>query len=1069
MLKSDLLKIIKNHKQLNCHPYSNENKNELIEHIKFIEKIINDHVKLYGDNDLQKYKKLTLKSLLRRYHKILCQPYSNKNKKYLKEYVDIISDYIKKIDNDDYITELSEKQSENAYERYLIWAQTIFSDVNYNNRILKKGDLECDQITKGKYKNDLFIACLNNNNPLSVILGKLLKKNILYISLFAKGDYAKKGVGANLILDLIEYARSKQNIDTVELMVVDPNDHIGLVNYYKNIGFSVEKEKNKDELYLSGNADTILENFKKPTEKIINEEIKNSAKESKAIGKGLVGGATKKELKQELKLLKKSKFGPTSKLSKKEIEKMIEDLKHVPESEIGHAIEDYIKKKTSGVESVKAEDQVKIQEFIKKALSNLESELKKIGKHKSDEYDKQFKEIYDELKGIVKGNKKEVNEIAHEITENKQKEKAHEDAIMDLEKELFDQGFSKEDLEKAIKDQELESEFKKIYGDEPNPHKWMDIEDYKKEYGKGIFSDIYNKAKEVGSSVVQRVKDILSGVRKRFSPSIRKFLEKHGNSKIISIKVGRQPVTPFIETAASWLSFGRWDINKKKQNYETMLHLFMIIKLEDGSCFKLEKNHVPEITQVCDAGNESMDVKSPNITLNEFLANAVQKHGENVFVYDAFKANCQLFTKWLLEESGILTQELQDYILQDAYSVIEGLPWFESLAKKLTDTANFLDVIVHGGKKKIKGGLIGTITDKNLLAPKNENLYTDDEKQFMELIKIKHDSVMIPIGSFTQKIQSKPSDIDINQIIIINNNSIDQFIIDLQNIIININVTPNVYFSDFKAGIDERFPDVKDKYILRWSPEEIITGYKILDGNIKMTLKEALQMKSIVKLDIIIFINDRFIEESTFYILVNVSGEEQHFINLPDNYFELFIGALKNDIYKYSQADTFKLLKSVKRMWSLARIKKDIEMLRKLSPMITSNLFLLSQINADLETMGLLADKVDNPPIKLLLKAINLIGKNLSTIADIDLDDNKIINILNNIKILLTDGYNNEEFEKLLSMLHDYLLDVINKETVEYMEQNNLLPIPDDYLPTLSLPVEDDFIQNPDDYLEDKI
>ena len=78
---------------------------------------------------------------------------------------------------------------------------------------------------------------------------------------------------------------------------------------------------------------------------------------------------------------------------------------------------------------------------------------------------------------------------------------------------------------------------------------------------------------------MQRIKDVFAGTRKRFSPSIRQFLEKNGNKKIVSIMIGRQPVTPFVETVASWLSMGVWDANKKKLGYDKMLHLFLIINM----------------------------------------------------------------------------------------------------------------------------------------------------------------------------------------------------------------------------------------------------------------------------------------------------------------------------------------------------------------------------------------------------------------------------------------------------------------------------------------------------------
>lgn len=346
-------------------------------------------------------------------------------------------------------------------------------------------------------------------------------------------------------------------------------------------------------------------------------------------------------------------------------------------------------------------------------------------------------------------------------------------------------------------------------------------------------------------------------------------------------------------------------------------------------------------------------------------------------------------------------------------------------------------------RKRCNGGIINVINDHNLIAQRDTRLYTEDEKHFINLLKIKHDAVISPIGSFTLKAQKYPSDIDINQTITIKQNNFKTFVNDLKGIVSNILKTPMVYFSDFKAGVDSRYPNDKDKFILRWSPQEILNGYKILPGNVRISLEKAVSMKGILKMDIIVYWNGRFIEESTFFILQKEDGS---YINVPDDFYEIFVDALKKDIYKYSQkGENFKLFKSVKRMWSLARLMRDYNMLRKLKPMIVSDLSLLGQINADLETIKLLTEKTNNLPIKEINEAINLFGKNLSTIADITFDEEKLVGLLDYLK-----QCNNKrcdgKFNHALEELHNYLLEVINSETLQYMKSVNLYPIELDYI-----------------------
>lgn len=349
----------------------------------------------------------------------------------------------------------------------------------------------------------------------------------------------------------------------------------------------------------------------------------------------------------------------------------------------------------------------------------------------------------------------------------------------------------------------------------------------------------------------------------------------------------------------------------------------------------------------------------------------------------------------------------------------------------------------------MQAGLIHMIDDEELIKNRDPRLYTDKERDIMKLLSLNRDALVEPIGSFTYNIQQYPSDIDLNQTIFVKGNDLSGVAIDMKNTIHNILMQPNVYFSDFKAGIDERFLDNRDLYIIRWTPEELIRGFKLLPGNKTLRLKDALKMKSVVKLDIIAFVNDRFIEASTFFILQNANSGK--YFNLDDNYIENFITQVKDEILKYSTpGPSMKLFKSVKRMWSLARVMKDFETLRKLEPMINSNLSLLGQINADLETMALVIEKARILPSKELDISINTISKKLSTIIDIPLKDYILVEFIDEIKLLLQQRPNNIARTKIIEVLeemHDYILEVMNRETLAYMQYAKLLPIDSKYLP----------------------
>lgn len=348
------------------------------------------------------------------------------------------------------------------------------------------------------------------------------------------------------------------------------------------------------------------------------------------------------------------------------------------------------------------------------------------------------------------------------------------------------------------------------------------------------------------------------------------------------------------------------------------------------------------------------------------------------------------------------------------------------------------------------GGLIHRISNRELLATRDPKYYTEDEKRYIELLSV-DDSTVQPLGSFTFKVQKYPSDIDINQTVKIRHNNFKIMAQNLRNIAIKLIGMKNVFFSDLKLGIDERYPDDKEKFIIRWTPTDLIKGFKILPHNKVLTIEEALQMKSVIKLDIIGFTDNRFIEASTFFVLEKINDDgSTTFVNIPDDFFEKYIGALKDEVYKYTHEPNIKYFKAVKRMWSLARITKDMATLRKLEPMINSNLSLLGQVNADIETLILLVEKThhlptNKKPFEEIGKTLNSIGRRISTITDIDIDDPFVIEKLEAARSLIH-AYDHGIISEL-EELHDYILSVINDESIKYMKKHKLYPIDKNYLP----------------------
>ena len=186
------------------------------------------------------------------------------------------------------------------------------------------------------------------------------------------------------------------------------------------------------------------------------------------------------------------------------------------------------------------------------------------------------------------------------------------------------------------------------------------IEPFKYLSGDGIF-DIFN-------NVGKRLKAFITGKRDDWPPNVRNWIKDHGTEEILKITVVRQPISGILNQAINLLSLGKWDEAKKQYGYRDMFHLFLLIEFSNEDA-KLERNHVVQMyknDRKTYPAENSMVVPLKPITLEKLLGNVKEKVGPSVFKYDAADNNCQIFVRDVLKSSGLLTTDLEDFIMQDA-------------------------------------------------------------------------------------------------------------------------------------------------------------------------------------------------------------------------------------------------------------------------------------------------------------------------------------------------------------------------------------------------------------------
>ena len=132
-------------------------------------------------------------------------------------------------------------------------------------------------------------------------------------------------------------------------------------------------------------------------------------------------------------------------------------------------------------------------------------------------------------------------------------------------------------------------------------------------------------------------------------------------------------------------------------------------------------------------------------------------------------------------------------------------------------------------------------------------------------------------------------------------------------------------------------------HIVRWTPEEVIQGFKELQDNKRFTLEEAFSSPSITKLDVIGLVqNARFTDFSIIYQFKN----KDKTLNIGMSDIE---PALKESMYAYYYDKNY--FKMAKRMFALAKYKKDYPIISKLAPMFNTDLGLIYSVMSDIGTL----------------------------------------------------------------------------------------------------------------------
>ena len=143
---------------------------------------------------------------------------------------------------------------------------------------------------------------------------------------------------------------------------------------------------------------------------------------------------------------------------------------------------------------------------------------------------------------------------------------------------------------------------------------------------------------------------------------IHNTLRKIGKRTIKIVRVCRKPINSKIKEAINLLSLGELERTRERYSYDDIFHLFMIITLDNGEMWTLQKNSIVELTPYSEKYDDCPKrYPTKEFTLNELFLILETKYS-NIYLYDAWSNNCQDFVNKSLHILGIT--DLDDFVLQ---------------------------------------------------------------------------------------------------------------------------------------------------------------------------------------------------------------------------------------------------------------------------------------------------------------------------------------------------------------------------------------------------------------------
>lgn len=233
--------------------------------------------------------------------------------------------------------------------------------------------------------------------------------------------------------------------------------------------------------------------------------------------------------------------------------------------------------------------------------------------------------------------------------------------------------------------------------------------------------------------------------------------------------------------------------------------------------------------------------------------------------------------------------------------------------------------------------------------------------------------------------------------------------------------------------------------VIRWKANEVLKGEKVLPGNVVIKLKDALTDISKINIEMIGEINGRLADMSNFFILSYIdNGGTRRSINFPqsslDDFRDAMLETLKQSMFDlyYSEVN-YNPFKMLKRYWSYGRLIRDENLIRKIEPIISSDVSLTNQLKSSLGIVVRMLKEVKNPPMNLLMRQLDIVREKMANTFLVDKDEEEYYDTILQT-IIDHPKMSKEKIINLLEEIEDNLIDDVNEVSQQFIKANGLEP-----------------------------